>query len=48
VPATAARARQAADALQRGVVTAPSALEVDDAPEGGAGGDHDPAAAGAR
>jgi ATP-dependent RNA helicase HelY len=48
VPATAARARQAADALQRGVVTATSALEVDDAPEGGAGGDHDPAAAGAR
>ncbi|MGK2948163.1 MAG: DEAD/DEAH box helicase [Acidimicrobiales bacterium] len=30
VPATAARARQAADALQRGVVTATSALEVDD------------------
>ena len=30
VPATAARARQAADALHRGVVTASSALEVDD------------------
>ena len=29
VPATAARARQAADALHRGVVTASSALEVD-------------------
>jgi ATP-dependent RNA helicase HelY len=29
VPATAARARQAADALQRGVVTATSALEVE-------------------
>ncbi len=29
VPATAARARQAADALHRGVVTATSALEVD-------------------
>jgi ATP-dependent RNA helicase HelY len=33
VPATAARARQAADALQRGVVTATSALEVDDLPD---------------
>ena len=31
VPATAARARQAADALHRGVVTASSAIEVDDA-----------------
>ena len=30
VPATAARARQAADALQRGVVTASSAIEVDE------------------
>ena len=30
VPATAARARQAADALHRGVVTASSALEVED------------------
>jgi ATP-dependent RNA helicase HelY len=30
VPATGARARQAADALQRGVVTATSALEVDE------------------
>jgi len=44
VPATAARARQAADALQRGVVTATSALEVDVDPEGGAGGEHDPRA----
>ncbi len=43
-PATAARARQAAEAIQRGVVTATSALEVDLAPDGGAGGDHDPAA----
>jgi ATP-dependent RNA helicase HelY len=35
VPATAARARQAADALHRGVVSAASALEVpEDAPEG--------------
>ncbi|MGV3760453.1 MAG: DEAD/DEAH box helicase [Actinomycetota bacterium] len=42
VPATAARARQAADALQRGVVTATSALEVDAAPEGGSGGEHVP------
>lgn len=42
VPATAARARQAADALQRGVVTATSALDVDVAPEGGAGGEHVP------
>jgi ATP-dependent RNA helicase HelY len=44
VPATAARARQAAEAIQRGVVTATSALEIDLEPEGGAGGDHDPAA----
>ncbi len=44
VPATAARARQAADALQRGVVTATSSLEIDATPEGGAGGEHDPAA----
>jgi len=42
VPATAARARQAADALQRGVVTATSSLEVDAEPEGGSGGEHDP------
>jgi len=42
VPATAARARQAAAAIQRGVVTATSSLEVDDAPEGGAGGEHVP------
>jgi ATP-dependent RNA helicase HelY len=42
VAATAARARQAAEALQRGVVTATSSLEVDTEPEGGAGGDHDP------
>jgi ATP-dependent RNA helicase HelY len=33
VPATAARARQAADALQRGVVTATSSLEIDREPE---------------
>jgi ATP-dependent RNA helicase HelY len=33
VPATAARARQAADALHRGVVTATSSLEVDGAEE---------------
>jgi ATP-dependent RNA helicase HelY len=44
VPATAARARQAADALQRGVVTATSALDVDAAPEGGSGGEHVPLA----
>jgi ATP-dependent RNA helicase HelY len=44
VPATAARARQAAEALQRGVITATSSLEVDAEPEGGAGGEHDPAA----
>ncbi|MEQ1786448.1 MAG: DEAD/DEAH box helicase [Acidimicrobiales bacterium] len=37
VPATAARARQAAEALHRGVVTATSALEVDD--DGGPGAD---------
>jgi ATP-dependent RNA helicase HelY len=43
VPATGARARQAAEALQRGVVTATSALEIDVLPEGGAGGEHDPA-----
>ncbi|HEX4867614.1 MAG TPA: DEAD/DEAH box helicase [Acidimicrobiales bacterium] len=43
VPATAARARQAADAVQRGVVTATSSLEVDAQPEGGSGGEHDPA-----
>ncbi|MGQ0832126.1 MAG: DEAD/DEAH box helicase [Microthrixaceae bacterium] len=42
VPATAARARQAAEAIQRGVVTATSSLEVDVEPEGGAGGDHTP------
>ncbi|MFP5254443.1 MAG: DEAD/DEAH box helicase [Acidimicrobiia bacterium] len=42
VPATAARARQAADSLQRGVVTATSALDVDAAPEGGSGGEHEP------
>ncbi|HJR26173.1 MAG TPA: DEAD/DEAH box helicase [Acidimicrobiales bacterium] len=35
VPATAARARQAADALHRGVVSASSALEAPDEPEGG-------------
>ncbi len=35
VPATAARARQAADALQRGVVTATSALELGDDVTGG-------------
>ncbi|MET0728616.1 MAG: DEAD/DEAH box helicase [Acidimicrobiales bacterium] len=40
--ATAARARQAAEALQRGVVTATSSLEVDVEPEGGTGGEHDP------
>ncbi|MGQ0432876.1 MAG: DEAD/DEAH box helicase [Microthrixaceae bacterium] len=34
VPATAARARQAAEAIQRGVVTATSALDVGD-PDGG-------------
>ena len=45
-PATAARARQAAEALQRGVVTATSSLEVDAAPEGGAGGEHDPSSPG--
>jgi ATP-dependent RNA helicase HelY len=44
VPATAARARQAADALQRGVVTATSSLEVDREPEAGSGGEHDPQA----
>jgi ATP-dependent RNA helicase HelY len=38
VPATAARARQAADALHRGVVSASSALEAAEAPEGA--GDH--------
>jgi ATP-dependent RNA helicase HelY len=48
VPATAARARQAAEALQRGVVTATSSLEVDRQPEGGSGGDHDPHLDGAR
>jgi len=32
VTATAARARQAADALHRGVVTATSVLDVDDEP----------------
>lgn len=42
VPATAARARQAAEALQRGVVTATSSLEVDTTPEGGSGGEHQP------
>jgi len=42
VTVTAARAGQAADALQRGVVVATSSLEVDDEPEGGAGGEHDP------
>ncbi len=42
VPATAARARQAAEALQRGVVTATSSLDVDTTPEGGAGGEHRP------
>jgi ATP-dependent RNA helicase HelY len=41
-PATAARARQAAEAIQRGVVTATSSLEVDPVPEGGAGGEHVP------
>ncbi len=41
VVATAARARQAADALQRGVVTATSSLEVDREPEGGSGGDRE-------
>jgi len=30
VPATAARARQAADAIHRGVVTASSAIEVEE------------------
>jgi ATP-dependent RNA helicase HelY len=44
VTATGARARQAADALQRGVVTATSSLEVDREPEGGSGGDHVPQA----
>jgi ATP-dependent RNA helicase HelY len=34
VPATAARARQAADALHRGVVTATSALDLDDGEPG--------------
>jgi ATP-dependent RNA helicase HelY len=34
VPATGVRARQAADALHRGVVSASSALEVADEPEG--------------
>jgi ATP-dependent RNA helicase HelY len=34
VAATAARARQAADALQRGVVTATSSLEIEREPEG--------------
>jgi ATP-dependent RNA helicase HelY len=34
VPATAARARQAADALHRGVVTATSALDIDDGEPG--------------
>jgi ATP-dependent RNA helicase HelY len=38
-PATAARARQAAEALHRGVVTATSALEIDGAGED-ATGDH--------
>jgi ATP-dependent RNA helicase HelY len=42
VPLTGARARQAAEALQRGVVTATSSLEVDAEPEGGTGGEHDP------
>ncbi|MGH9084273.1 MAG: helicase-related protein, partial [Acidimicrobiales bacterium] len=42
VTTTAARARQAAEALQRGVVTATSSLDVDAEPEGGAGGEHDP------
>src|SRR5690606_1992370 len=38
VPATAARARQAAEAIPRGVVTATSPLEVADAPGRGGGG----------
>ncbi|MFZ6002562.1 MAG: DEAD/DEAH box helicase [Actinomycetota bacterium] len=42
VTATAARAREAAQAIQRGVVIATSSLEVDTQPEGGAGGEHDP------
>jgi ATP-dependent RNA helicase HelY len=42
VPATAARARQAAEALHRGVVSASSALEVPQEAEGGEGADADP------
>ncbi len=42
VAVTGARARQAAEALQRGVVTATSSLEVDRAPEGGTAGEHGP------
>ena len=39
VPATAARARQAADALHRDVVTATSALELESSGEEAAGDD---------